>query len=92
MIIQHEIFIDASPELVWDVTEDVERWPEWTRTMTSVKSLEGTGLELGTSFRIKQPAKRRPFGSSRRLNGDVDSRGRPADLAYTWLRPMRSYP
>lgn len=47
--------IDASPEDVWAVLVDVERWPAWTATMTSVRLLEAGPFTLGSAVRIKQP-------------------------------------
>jgi uncharacterized membrane protein len=46
--------IDAAPQRVWDVMSAVERWPEWTESMTSVQLLEGS-LALGKTARVKQP-------------------------------------
>jgi len=34
---QIETEINASAELVWATIRDVERWPEWTPTVTSVR-------------------------------------------------------
>jgi uncharacterized membrane protein len=56
MIIDDVITIDAPSDVVWAVTEDVERWPEWTPTITSV-TLAGNGpFGLGSVARVKQPA------------------------------------
>ena len=49
------IDIDAPLERVWDVLMDVERWPEWSPTMTSVERLEPGMFRPGSSARIKQP-------------------------------------
>lgn len=55
MITEGAIAIDASAELVWDVFSDVERWPDWTESVTSLKALDGPGLAVGKRFEIKQP-------------------------------------
>ncbi len=55
MQLEHTIHIDAPPEVVWAVTEDVERWPEWTPTVTSVKRLEQGPFDVGSTALIKQP-------------------------------------
>jgi uncharacterized membrane protein len=49
------ITIEASRERVWAVYSDVERWPDWTASVTSVERLSGTGVEVGTRVRIRQP-------------------------------------
>ncbi|QLL08979.1 SRPBCC family protein [Mycobacterium vicinigordonae] len=55
MLIEHSFEIDASSEVVWEVFSDVERWPEWTESVTSLVALDGPGLALGKRFAIKQP-------------------------------------
>lgn len=47
--------IAAPPQVVWDVTANVERWHEWTGSITSVEWVQGHGLALGNVARIKQP-------------------------------------
>jgi len=49
------IEIDAPTSVVWDVFADVERWPEWTKSVTSIVALDGPGIEVGKRFEIKQP-------------------------------------
>lgn len=55
MIVEHTTHIQAPPALVWRVTADVEAWPEWTPTVTSVKRLGEAPFGLGSVARIKQP-------------------------------------
>jgi uncharacterized membrane protein len=47
--------INASAATVWDVFVDVERWPDWTTSVTSLTALDGPGLAVGKRFEIKQP-------------------------------------
>jgi uncharacterized protein YndB with AHSA1/START domain len=55
MIVEQSTHIEAPPDLVWRATADVERWPAWTPTVTSVKRLSEAPWGLGSVARIKQP-------------------------------------
>ncbi|CPR13104.1 polyketide cyclase/dehydrase and lipid transport [Mycobacterium bohemicum DSM 44277] len=55
MITEDSVVIDAPPQLVWEVFSDVERWREWTASVTSLTGLDGPGLAVGKRFAIKQP-------------------------------------
>ncbi|HRC62102.1 MAG: SRPBCC family protein [Dehalococcoidia bacterium] len=56
MRIEHTIEIAAPADRVWELTLDVEKWPELTPTITSVKRLDGGPMAVGSQARIKQPA------------------------------------
>ena len=47
--------IDAPGERVWAVLVDVERWPEWTASVSRVELLTGAPLGLSGRVRIDQP-------------------------------------
>lgn len=55
MITEDSVEIDAPPRLVWDVFTDVEHWPDWTASVTSLAGLEAAALAVGRRFAIKQP-------------------------------------
>jgi uncharacterized membrane protein len=48
------IAIDAPIEVVWSVFTDVERWPTWASSFTSVELVDGP-MRLGARARIRQP-------------------------------------
>ena len=55
MITNSDIAIDAPAGVVWEVFSDVERWPEWTASVTALVALDGPELLVGRRFEIKQP-------------------------------------
>lgn len=52
-----EIVVDiaAAPEAVWPIIRDVERWSEWTDSISSVELLDGAAFELGARAKVRQP-------------------------------------
>jgi uncharacterized protein YndB with AHSA1/START domain len=55
VVYRTSIDIDAPPDLVWRVLVDVERWPEWSPTMTTIERLDTGTFRTGSICRIKQP-------------------------------------
>jgi hypothetical protein len=51
----HSIDIDASPERVWSVMTDIERWPDMTESVTKAELTPSGPLAMGSEARITQP-------------------------------------
>jgi len=47
--------IAASPDIVWQVMRDAERWHEWTESVSSIRVLGNGPLAVGTRALIRQP-------------------------------------
>lgn len=52
---QMEIEVDAPAGALWAALTDVQSWPDWTPTVTSVERLDDGPLAVGSRTRIKQP-------------------------------------
>jgi uncharacterized membrane protein len=55
--VDFEVSVDIAADAarVWEVLVDVETWPTWTPTMTSVSLVDRGPLAIGSSARIRQP-------------------------------------
>jgi uncharacterized protein YndB with AHSA1/START domain len=49
------IDINASPARVWTVMSDIERWHQWTPSITSITRLDRGAIGVGSKARVKQP-------------------------------------
>jgi len=58
MKITNTVHIAAPLARVWELTLDVESWPQHTPTMSSVERLDSAPLAVGSKVKIKQPAQR----------------------------------
>jgi uncharacterized membrane protein len=53
-----EVTIAAPADLVWRTISDVDNWPKWTPTMTSVRRVDDGDLRVGSSADVVQPGQR----------------------------------
>ena len=55
MNLQISTDIRAESKSVWATLVDVERWPEWTRSVDRVERLDDGEFGIGSRARIRQP-------------------------------------
>jgi uncharacterized membrane protein len=55
MVIERSIDIAAAPQSVWEIIRDVERWAEWTASISSIERLESGPFGVGSRARVRQP-------------------------------------
>lgn len=54
--IENSIDIEASVDVVWSVTVNIEQWPEWVPSVTAARRLDNGPFRLGSVARLKQQA------------------------------------
>jgi uncharacterized membrane protein len=52
------VAIAAPPDRIWSTWREVERWPEWTASVSSIERLDDGEFGVGSRVRIKQPRMR----------------------------------
>jgi carbon monoxide dehydrogenase subunit G len=55
MAFSNSVEIQASPQRVWAVLTDIERWSEWTPTVRCIQRLDNGPLAPGKRARVRQP-------------------------------------
>jgi carbon monoxide dehydrogenase subunit G len=55
MKMSHSIDIDAPPESVWAIWSEIERWSEWTASISKIDKLAPGPLAIGLRACVRQP-------------------------------------
>ena len=55
MHLEQIIDVAAPPARVWEIMTDIERWHEWTPSISSIERLDSGPFGLGSRARVRQP-------------------------------------
>ena len=69
--IESEIEINASPEKVWDIITDVDKWHEWSPTINASEGKAEIGSTVAITMMSKEAGKDGPKYSPRVIQMDV---------------------
>ncbi len=56
--VEHSLAAGCTPEQVWKVFQDLERWPSWNRAVAQARWVEGAAWREGSRFRLELAAPR----------------------------------
>jgi hypothetical protein len=70
------IEIGATPAHVWSIMREVERWPEWTASVSGIRRITPGPFAIGSRVEIRQPG----LPSSR-----WEVTALEPDLGFTWV-------
>ena len=51
--IERTIDINAPIQSIWDITLDIERWPEWTASMKSIRKRQSGPISIGSVAQVE---------------------------------------
>jgi len=95
MELTRSIDIQAPPGIVWAVWSDVERWPEWTASVSRVERFEQGPLVVGHRARVRQPKLPTAVWQVSKLEGSrgfewVSASPGARVTGYHWIEPQGS--
>ncbi len=70
MNLTQSLKVEASRATAWRVITDVERWPEWTASVTRIERLDGGPMRVGSRARVEQPGLRPMVWTVTRLESE----------------------
>lgn len=69
----NRIDVEAPVKQVWEVLREVELWPEWAPTVTSVRRLDDEPFAVGSRVPVEQPVSERHETSGASVKGQAIS-------------------